>query len=104
MLIKSNNLLQLVTSTPGHIEELKVLEMSLNKEGFLSKSFLLLTPISRQKQDRDRAAWQDALDLAFYDHQGRGAHAQRADQPTQEDAIDLEVHPVLHGNTGSSEQ
>jgi len=43
MLIKSNNLLQLVTSTPGHIEELKVLEMSLNKEGFLSKSFLLLT-------------------------------------------------------------
>ena len=39
LLIKSNNLLQLVSgNTNGKYEELKVLEMSLNKEGILRKS------------------------------------------------------------------
>lgn len=35
MVVKSNNLLQLVASVPGRTEELKVLEMSLNKEGIM---------------------------------------------------------------------
>jgi hypothetical protein len=37
LLVKSNNLLQLVSGQPGRIEELKTIEMSLNKEGILSK-------------------------------------------------------------------
>ena len=39
LLVKSNNLLQLVSGQPGRIEELKTIEMSLNKEGILSKNF-----------------------------------------------------------------
>ena len=37
---KANNLLQLVSGAPGRVEELKTIEMSLNKEGILSKCFL----------------------------------------------------------------
>lgn len=42
MLVKSNNLLKLATSNPGRTEELKVLEMSLNKEGIISKFHVFL--------------------------------------------------------------
>lgn len=38
ILVKSNNLLKLACSSPSKPDELKVLEMSLNKEDLLSKS------------------------------------------------------------------
>lgn len=40
MMVKSSNLLALVNTGPDNHEELKILEMSLNKEGILSKFFM----------------------------------------------------------------
>lgn len=40
MMVKSSNLLALVNTGPDKPEELKILEMSLNKDGILSKFFM----------------------------------------------------------------